>query len=79
MKHVTVAVRMDTEFISLLQANIELSGLRTKDELEPIQQLALTVLSEARGALEEQVHATILHAWRPHFEVVSELRKVEAS
>lgn len=77
MKQVTVALKMDSEFIKLLNANVALSRLRDKDELQPIDQLALTVLAEARGGLEEQVHATILHAWRPHFEVVSELRKVE--
>lgn len=76
VKLVTVAVQMDSTFIRLLNANVELSQLRDKDELTPTQQLALTVLSEARGALEAQVHATILHAWRPHFEVISHLRKV---
>jgi hypothetical protein len=79
MKHVTVAVRMDSEFITMLNANVALSRLREKDELEPMQQLALTILTEARGGYEEQVHASILPCWRPNFEVVSELRKVEES
>ena len=53
--------------------------LRDKDELAPGDQLALLVLTESRGATEEQVHASILHAWRPHIEAVSDLRKVEES
>lgn len=77
MKRVTVAVTMDESFIRLLNANVELSQLRNKDELTPGDQLALTILAEARGGFEDQVHATILPAWRPHFEVVSEMRKVE--
>lgn len=76
-KHVTIGIRMDTEFVSLLKTNVELSRLHEKDELQPINQLALLVLAEARGAHEEQVHASILHTWRPHIEVVSEIRKVE--
>ncbi len=76
-KRVTVAVELDLHFVSLLRANVELSRLRDKDELTPTDQLALTVLAEARGGHEAEVHATILHAWRPHFAVVSELRKVE--
>lgn len=75
-KRVTVAVNMDLEFVRLLKANVELRGLREKDELTATDQLALTVLAEARGAYPEQVHATILPTWRPHFEAVGELRKV---
>jgi hypothetical protein len=70
---------MDTEFISLLWADVELSNLRLKDELTPSQQLALLVLYEARGGTEVQVHDSILHSWRPHIEAVSEMRKVEES
>ena len=77
MKYVTVAVRMDNEFFGLLKACVALSGLRDKDELTPIQQLGLSILAEACGGYEAEVHQTILPCWRPHFEVVSELRKVE--
>jgi len=75
-KRVMVAIQMDNEFLRLLKANVELRGLRDKDELTATDQLALTVLAEARGGFTEQVHATILPIWRPHFEVVDELRKV---
>lgn len=78
MKRVTVGVKMDEEFVALLNANVQLSDLRNKDELSPMQQLALLVLMEARGATEEDVHAGILHAWRPHIEAVSDIRKFEA-
>ncbi len=76
-KHVTVAVKMDSEFVRLLNANVRLSDLTNRDEMTPAQQLALIVLMEARGAQEEQIHAAILPAWRPSIEVVHELRKVE--
>lgn len=75
-KTVTVAVRMDNEFLSLLKTAVELGQLKDLDQLTPIQQLALTIYKEARGATEAVVHGSILHCWRPHFEVVSELRKV---
>jgi hypothetical protein len=65
------------EFVKLLNFSAGLGKLRDKDELTPIEQLALTVLAEARGGLEAEVHATILPAWRPHIEVVSHLRIVE--
>lgn len=76
-KLVTVAVKMDSEFVKLLNVSVGLSQLRDRDEMDPIHQLALTILAEARGGLEAEVHQTILPAWRPHLEVVSSLRKVE--
>ena len=77
VKHVTIGIKMDSSFIRMLNANIELGRVRERDELDVLHQLGLLVLMEARGATEEQVHASILPAWRPHIEAVSELRKVE--
>jgi len=77
LRTVTIALKLDMEFVKLLNLSVGLGRLREKDELTPIDQLALTVLAEARGGLEEEVHATILPAWRPHIEVVSRLRQVE--
>jgi hypothetical protein len=77
MKRVTIGIKMDSEFVTLLNSCVYLSQLREKDELTPAQQLALVVLAEARGAMPEQTHACILPCWRPHIEVVSGLRKVE--
>ena len=76
-KQVTIGIRMDSEFLALLRANVELSKLGDKDELQPIDQLALICLLEARGAAEDQVHAAIIPAWRANIEAVHELRKVE--
>lgn len=76
-KYVTIAIKMDSTFVRLLNANVELSQLRERDDMDPMQQLALIALLEARGALEGEVHAAILPAWRPHIEVVWELRKAE--
>ena len=77
MKQVTIGLKLDEEFLRYLNVNVELSRLAVQDQLEPIKQLALVALLEARGALEEQVHTAILPCWRNHLEVVSELRKVE--
>lgn len=76
-KQVTVAIKMDSHFVRLLMANVQLSHLADKDELTPAEQLALTIMLEARGAAPEQVHSSILQQWRPHLEVVEELRKVD--
>ena len=78
-KYVTIGLRMDSSFVRLLNANVELSQLRQKDELDPLHQLGLLALMEARGAPDHEVHASILHAWRPHLEAVTELRRVEES
>lgn len=67
----------DPTQVRLLNTNVSLSQLRDRDELDPSHQLALTILAEARGGTEAEVHQTILPAWRPHLEVVSDLRKVE--
>lgn len=76
-KHVTIGLKMDESFIRLLDANVQLSKLKDKNEMEPRDQLALTVLMEARGATDAQVHASILNVWRPHLEVISEIRRVD--
>lgn len=73
----TVGLRVDDEFLRVLKVAVELSHLRDKDELDVIEQLALVVYLEARGALEEEVHAAILPVWRPYIETVPELRRVE--
>lgn len=75
-KIVTIGLKMDSTFIRLLSANVQLSQLRNKDEMDPRDQLAVLVLTEARGALEAEVHLSILPSWRPHIEAVSEIRKV---
>jgi hypothetical protein len=79
MKRVTIGITMDNEFIRLLRASVTLNRLRDKDELTPIDQLALLALGEAMGGLEEQVHAAILHVWRPHIQAASEVRRVQES
>ena len=76
-KQVTVAVKIDSHFVSILNASVELNQLRHRDQLTPIDQLALLVLAEARGAFPEEVHAITLHEWRPHIEVLHDMRKVD--
>lgn len=76
-KTVTIALKMDMEFVRMLNLNVAASGLRDKDKMQPIDQLALIALIEARGGLETDVHAAILHDWRDNITIVPELRKVE--
>lgn len=75
-KRVTIGISMDSSFISLLLANTTLQGLKDKDELDAVQQLAMVVQLEARGALSEQVHAATRHVWRNLIEVDPKLRSV---
>lgn len=76
-KTVTIALKVDMDFVRLLNANVGLSGLRNKDAMQPIDQLALIALIEMRGGLESDAHAATLHEWRDHITIVPELRKVE--
>lgn len=76
-KTVTIAIKVDAEFVKLLNANVALSGLREKDEMQPIDQLALIALMEMRGGLEEQIHAATLPMWRSNITIVPDLRKVD--
>ena len=76
-KRVRVTLDVDTSFISLLNANIGLSGGMNSDkERDVAGVLAVVFLMEARGAFPEQVHAAIPHKWRPHIEAVSDMRQV---
>lgn len=77
MKKVTVSIKVDSQFVSLLNTSVQLNRLRDKDELTPIDQLALVFLGEARGALPEQIHAVTLPCWRSNIEVLHDARKVE--
>lgn len=77
MKTVTIGIKVDMEFVKALNANVTLSALRAKDELQPIDQLALIALGEMRGALVEQIHECTLPMWRDNITIVPEIRKVE--
>ena len=78
-KRVRLTLEVDTHFIKLLQANVQLSGLLNEDrhgQLTPMQVLGVLVLGEARGATEEQIHARTPCEWRPHIEAIHSERKV---
>jgi len=78
MKRVTVTLKVDSEFVSLLHAAVHLAGLGPdRAQHTPIQALAVVFLAEAMGALPEQVHALTPIEWRPHIEAVSDARVVE--
>jgi hypothetical protein len=76
-KRVRITLEVDSTFVKLLQANLQmkaglLSGEREQDAL---QVLGVVALGEMRGAIPEQTHARTQIAWRPHIEVVHEERR----
>jgi len=75
-KHVTIGLEVTDEFVRLLNSNVHLSGLRNKNILQPIDQLALVALLEMRGALEEQIDDAILPMWKDHIKIAPDVRKV---
>jgi len=77
-KRVRLTLEVDSHFVKLLQANCQLSGLLSEDpkRMDPKSVLAVIVLGEARGMLEEQIHAQTPLEWRPHIEAIHSERKV---
>ena len=77
---VTIALELDWEFVKLLWANVQLSildGGEVRKRLDPMHVLALVAACEAKGAPTEQTWSKIPIEWRPHIDVVGDLRKVE--
>lgn len=83
VKLVRITLEMDPEFIKHLQTTISLSGLGNLEENykqhTALDALGVVALAEARGALEEQVHALTPIEWRPHIQAIHDLRTVEES
>jgi hypothetical protein len=77
-KRVRITIEADSQFVRFLAANIELSGLRDKDRLQPIDALALAACAEMRCALECEVDALIPVEWRDHLAVIHDERRVIA-
>lgn len=75
-KVVEITLRMDSQFIRLLNANIGLSGGMTPDAQDVKGVLARVVLAEARGAYAEQTALIIPPEWRGNIDIVPEARKV---
>lgn len=77
MKKVTIGLTMSTEFVRMLNANVSFSQLREKEELTPSQILALCILAEARGDLEENVDAMIPVDYEGDLVIEHGMRTVE--
>ena len=78
-KRVTLTLEVDSTFVSLLQANVQMKGLLREDRshgLDPMGQLAVLVLAEARGATELQILEKVEPNWRPHITALHEKRSV---
>ena len=85
MKHVTISIRMDSEFIKHLNLAMSLKhpkwfeGDYRRGKITAIDCIAVIALAEARGAHPAQVHSVIPHEWRPNIEAIHDDRKVEVS
>lgn len=76
-KVVEITLRMDSQFIRLLNANVGLDGGLVPDRaLDPTHLLARVVLAEGRGAHAEQTALLIPPEWRGNIDIVPERRKV---
>jgi len=74
-KRVKVAVELSESFIRMLNATVALRGMRDKDNTA-VGVLAIALLAEARGGLEEEVNAEIPQKWRPDILVLHDFREV---
>lgn len=79
MKKVKVVVELDSSFVRLLQAAVQMKGWlheESKEPLDPIGVLAVAVLAEARGANALQSAMIVPPAWRPHIDILHDERRV---
>lgn len=82
-KRVRITLELDSQFIRLLNANVNLSGAMMSTlkgdptrQLSPKEVLAIMILGEARGATEEQLHAALPLEWRSNLELIHNERRV---
>ena len=76
-KVVEITLRLDSQFVRLLNANAGLSGgMVPEGQQDPRSILARVVLAEARGAHAEQTAMIIPPEWRGNIDIVPEKRKV---
>lgn len=75
-KKVQITLELDTEFVKLLNANVQLSGDCKKDQLEPKAVLGVLALMEAKGATVEQINETIPAEWKSHVRALHDKRQV---
>lgn len=79
MKRVRITIEVDEHFVRLLRANLTLKNRLNIDEqpkMTATDVLGIVVMGEARGALEEQIHAMTPQEWRPHIEAIHSMREV---
>lgn len=76
-KVVEITLRVDSQFVRLLDANIGLTGGMYPDFPQDVRSvLARVVLAEARGAHAEQTALIIPPEWRGNIDIVPGQRKV---
>lgn len=78
-KKVRVTVELNSDFLKLLQAEIQLSDMRKKNienRSTPSMMLALSVFSEACGGFEDQVDSIIPTSRKEELKMIHNERKV---
>lgn len=78
-KKVRITLEFSSEFVSLLQANVQLQGYLKdgcRKRMDPMAVLSVIVLGEARGATELQILEKTPEEWRPHIAAIHSERRV---
>jgi len=77
-KRVRITLEVDSSFVRLLRANIQMKGFFSEDcarEPDVLQVLGIVALGEMMGALPEQIHFQTPPQWRPSIEAVHDERR----
>jgi len=76
-KRVRITLEVDSTFVRLLNANLQMKEGLLKGERMPdvLQALGIVALGEMKGALPEQIHLMLTPEWRPHIEAVHDERR----
>jgi hypothetical protein len=83
-KRVRVTIEVDSQFIRLLEANINMTAavrgwlLNNEDagDITPCQVLGLLIYMEARGGFPERIHLSTPFMWRPNIDIIHDERRV---
>lgn len=83
-KKVRVTIEVDSQFLRLLRANIEMNaatrgwlmGTDEAGDITPPQVLGLLVYMEGRGGTPEQIGMATPFMWRPNIDVIHDERRV---